>query len=113
VFTDPPVVTIGPTPKERSDDGVLWVSARLHEIARSTTGDLADGFLTIAVERDSHRVVAAHGIGTRFDELAAALVTAIDGDVSVDRLARSMWQFPTVGEIPGLLYSRAVEATES
>jgi len=69
--------------------------------------------ITIADERDLHRVVAAHGMGARFDELAAALVTAIDSEVSVDRLARSMWPFPTVGEILGLLYSRAVAAIES
>ena len=30
--------------------------------------------------------------------LAAALVTAIDGQLSVERLARSMWPFPSVGE---------------
>jgi dihydrolipoamide dehydrogenase len=107
VFTDPPIVTIGPRPADLSSDDVCWVSARMNEIARWTTDELGEGFLTIAVDRATHRVVAAHGIGTRFDELAAALVTAIDGGVSVDRLARSMWPFPSVGELLGVVYSRA------
>ncbi len=113
VFTDPPILTIGPRPAELSDADVCWVSARMNEIARWTTDELGDGFLTIAVDRSTHTVVAAHGIGARFDELAAALVTAIDGHVSVDRLAKSMWPFPSVGEILGVVYSRAAEAVAS
>ena len=113
VFTDPPILTIGPRPAELSDDDVCWVSARMNEIARWTTDELEEGFLTIAVDRSTHTVVAAHGIGARFDELAAALVTAIDGQLSVDRLAQSMWPFPSVGEILGVVYSRAAEAVAS
>ena len=82
VFTDPPILTIGPTPAELSDNDVLWSTARLSETPRWTTDELVDGFLAIAVDRESHTVVAAHGIGAGFDELAAALVTAIDGDLS-------------------------------
>ncbi|HUS43321.1 MAG TPA: hypothetical protein VMY16_11710, partial [Ilumatobacteraceae bacterium] len=91
-----------------------WVSARLHEVPRATTDELTDGFLAIGVDRSSRAVVGAHGIGDRFDELAAALVTAIDSRHPVEHLARSMWPFPTVGEILGLVYSRAASAvTES
>ena len=113
VFTDPPILTIGPTPSELSDDDVLWSTARLSETPRWTTDELVDGFLAIAVDRESHAVVAAHGIGAGFDELAAALVTAIDGELTVDRLAASMWPFPTVGEILGVVYSRAAAALAS
>jgi dihydrolipoamide dehydrogenase len=106
VFTDPPIVTIGPNPSELGD-GVVWVSARLSEIARWTTDELVDGFLAIAVDPATHAVVAAHGIGADFDVLAAALVGAIDTGTPVERLARSMFPFPTIGELLGVLYSRA------
>ncbi len=106
VFTDPPVITIGPVPDAFGDE-VMWATARLSEIARSTTDNLTDGFLAIAVDRSTRAVVAAHGIGSGFDILAAALVTAIDTAVPVDRLARSIQPFPTVGEILGVIYSRA------
>ena len=106
VFTDPPVITIGPTPAELGDT-VLWESASLSEVPRASTDEYGDGYLTIGVDRSTRRLVAAHGVGANFDVLAAALVTAIDAEVPVDQLARSMWPFPTVGELLGVVYSRA------
>jgi pyruvate/2-oxoglutarate dehydrogenase complex dihydrolipoamide dehydrogenase (E3) component len=110
VFTSPPIVTIGARPADTTTEESVWVEARLDEIPRATTDELGDGFLAIAVDRSTHTVVGAHGIGARFDELAAALVTAIDGRIPVEQLARSMWAFPTVGEILGLVYSRAASS---
>jgi len=111
VFTDPPIVTMGPTPAQCGAD-IMWASAHLSEVARFTTDDLVDGLLTIAVHRPSGEVRAAHGIGAGFDILATALVTAIDSRVPVHRLARSMAPFPTVGEILPLIYSRASESVD-
>jgi dihydrolipoamide dehydrogenase len=110
VFTSPPIVTIGVRPDDTSPERTLWVSARLRELPRAITDELGDGFLAIAVDRSTRTVVGAHGIGARFDELAAALVTAIDGGIPIERLARSMWPFPTVSEILGVVYSRAAAA---
>ena len=112
IFTRPPVMTVGPTPGELGD-GVVWVEATLSEVARWTTDSLGDGFVTVAVDRSTRCIVAAHGAGARFDELAAALVTAIDGRVPVDRLAMSMWPFPTVGELLGPIYQRALAALDT
>jgi dihydrolipoamide dehydrogenase len=111
IFTRPPVMMVGPTPGELDSD-VEWVEARLSEIARWTTDSLGDGYLTIGIDRSTRCVVAAHGAGARFDELAAAIVTAIDGAVPIDRLAMSMWPFPTVGDLLGPLYERALDALE-
>ena len=114
IFTRPPVMMVGPTPPDlraRGDDAV-WVEAKLSEIARFATDALGAGFLTIAVDRTTRCVVAAHGAGARFDELAAALITAVDGRVTVDRLAMSMWPFPTVGDILGPIYRRALDALD-
>lgn len=111
IFTRPPVMMVGPTPGELGDD-VMWVEARLSEVARWTTDSLGDGYLTVGVDPATRCVVAAHGAGARFDELAAALVTAIDGAVPVDRLAMSMWPFPTVGDLLGPIYQRARAALD-
>ena len=110
VFTTPPIVSIGARPEDTPPGASVWVDARLREVPRATTDELGDGFLAIGVDRSTHAVVGAHGIGARFDELAAALVTAIDGRIPVEQLARSMWPFPTVGEILGLVYSRAASS---
>ena len=109
IFTDPPILTIGPTP-DALGDTVSWVSARLADVPRASTDELGDGYLTIAIDPSTRTIVAAHGVGAQFDVLAAALVTAIDAEIPVDQLARSMWPFPTLGELLGLLYSRAVES---
>jgi dihydrolipoamide dehydrogenase len=112
VFTDPPVLTIGPRPDEVGDD-VRWITGRLSETPRWTTDDLVDGLLMIGVDADTRTVVAAHGVGAGFDVLAAALVTAIDAGLTVDALSRSMWPFPSVGEILGVVYSRAVDSLDA
>ncbi len=112
IFTKPPVMMVGPLPAELGDDAI-WVDAKLSEVARWTTDSLGDGFLTVAIDRTTRCVIAAHGVGAGFDELAAALVTAIDGRVPVDRLVMSMWPFPTVGEVLGPIYERALEALDA
>ena len=109
IFTRPPVMMVGPTVADVGDDAV-WVDAKLSEVARWTTDSLGDGFLTIAVDRKTRCIMAAHGAGAGFDELASALITAIDGRVTVDRLAMSMWPFPTISELLGLVYQRALDA---
>jgi pyruvate/2-oxoglutarate dehydrogenase complex dihydrolipoamide dehydrogenase (E3) component len=111
VFTTPPVMVVGPTFGDlEGDDDVVWVRAELSRVARWSTDNPATGLMALAVRRSDRCVVAAHGVGERFDELAAAVVTAVDGAIPVDLLARSLRPFPTVSELLGLLYSDAVEA---
>lgn len=102
VFTDPPIVTVGPTPADLAgDDDVVWASADLDRVARWTTDELGAGHLMLAARRSTGCLVAGHGVGARFDDLAAPLVVAIDGGVPVGRLASSMHPFPTIGELFG------------
>lgn len=99
VFVDPPVMMVGPSWADlEDDDDVVWALVDL-EIPRRITDALADGFLAVAACRSTRRVIAAHGVGARFDELVHALVVAIDGEVPLDVLRRSIRPFPTVGEI--------------
>lgn len=112
IFTRPPLMMVGPRPHELADDDVVWVDARMADIARRTTDELGNGHLTIAVDRATRVVVAAHGAGSRFDELAATLVMVIDAQTPVDRLAMSMLPFPTVSELLAVIFDRAVEALD-
>ncbi len=100
VFTDPPVIQVGPSLADLAGDpDVIWSTGRVSDLPRAMTDDLGEGFLAIAARRSTGCVVAAHGAGPRFEELVHALVIAVDGAVPVDRLAMSMHAFPTVGEI--------------
>jgi pyruvate/2-oxoglutarate dehydrogenase complex dihydrolipoamide dehydrogenase (E3) component len=103
---------VGPRPDDLVDADVVWVDARMADIARRTTDELGNGHLTIAVDRATRAVVAAHGAGARFDELAATLVMVIDAQTPVDRLAMSMIPFPTVSELLAVLFERAVKALD-
>ncbi|WP_158412175.1 dihydrolipoyl dehydrogenase family protein [Ilumatobacter nonamiensis] len=101
MFTEPPMIVVGPTWADLDgDDDVVWAEIEL-DTARSATDRLGPGFLAVAARRSTEHVIAAHGIGARFDELTHALVVAIDGEVPIRRLARSLQPFPTVGEILG------------
>ena len=78
------------------DDDVVWDVGDLDGVVRANTDD-AHGVLAVAGSRSTRRLVAAHGIGPRFDELVHAIVFAVDGAIPVDRLAQSMIPFPTMG----------------
>lgn len=112
VFTRPPLIMVGPSPAEAGAD-VVWVDAELADVARWTTDELGNGHLTMGVDPSTRTVVAAHGAGARFDELAATFVTMIDAKTPLDRLARSMMPFPTVSELVAVLVSRAIRALDS
>lgn len=100
MFTDPPLVQIGPEWSELDGDpDIVAASADVESVARSATDELPAGHLWVAARRSTGCLAAAAGAGPRFDELAHALVTAIDGAVPVARLRQSMHPFPTIGEI--------------
>lgn len=99
VFIEPPVITVGPLwAALEDDDDVVWAEVEV-DPPRNSTDEHATGFLALAARRSTGCIVAANGIGARFDELAHAMVIAIDGEVSVDRLRRTIQPFPTVGGV--------------
>lgn len=113
VFIRPPVLTVGPQWAELEDeDDIVRVGIDV-DTARHSTDELHTGFLALAARRSTGRLVAANGIGPRFDELTHALVIAIDGEVPVDRLRHTIQPFPTVGGILGEAFSRLADALDA
>ncbi|MGB3735777.1 MAG: NAD(P)/FAD-dependent oxidoreductase [Ilumatobacter sp.] len=99
IFIDPPVFVIGATEDDLSGDAdIVWSETDL-DVPRVETDELPGGFITLAGRRSTGTVVAAHGIGPRFDELSHALVIAIDGEVPIGVLRRTIQPFPTIGEV--------------
>ena len=110
VFIDPPVLTVGPRWTElEGDDDVVWVEVDV-DPPRNSTDEHAAGFLALAARRSTGCLVAANGIGARFDELAHAIVIAVDGEVPVDLLARTIQPFPTVGGVLSDAFRRLADA---
>ena len=105
IFVDPPVLVVGPTwASLQDDDDIVWADVEL-DTPRGSTDEHGEGFLAVAARRSTGCLVAANGIGARFDEIVHALVTAIDGEIPVHRLAQSIQPFPTVGEVLGQAYA--------
>lgn len=109
IFIDPPVMTVGPSWSDLGDDpDVVWAEVEL-DTPRSTTDEHGPGFLAVAARRSTRCVIAANGIGARFDEIVHALVVAIDGAVPVDRLVQMIQPFPTVGEVLGQAFDQLLD----
>ena len=99
MFTERPMITVGVAHASTEDDpDVVWAVVDVAEVAPRASTDEQRGVLALAARRSSGRLVGAHGIGPSFDELVHAIVVAIDGDVPVERLAQSMYPFPTMGD---------------
>lgn len=113
MFIQPPVITVGPSWADLEGDAdVVWAEIDL-STPRSTTDELGPGFLAVAARRSTGCVVAANGMGARFDEVIHALVVAIDGEVPVTRLTQTMQPFPTVGEVLGEAFAELARALSS
>lgn len=109
IYIEPPVITVGPRWTElEDDDDVVRVEVEV-DPPRNSTDEHATGFLALAARRSTGCVVAANGIGARFDELAHAIVIAIDGQVPVERLRRTLQPFPTVGGVLGDAFGRLAD----
>ena len=99
MFTERPMVTVGPTYTDTVDDpDVVWSVVDVAERAPRAATDEQVGTLALAARRSTGRLVGAHGVGPSFDELVHAIVVAIDGEVPVTRLLQSMYPFPTMGD---------------
>jgi len=113
IFIDPPVLVVGPSWAELGgDDDVVWAEVEFGQ-PRGATDEFEPGFLALAARRSSGCLVAANGVGARFDELAHAIVIAIDGQVPVARLRRTIQPFPTAGGVLTEAFGRLAEALEA
>lgn len=113
VFIRPPVFTVGPQWSELGDDDDIVRVGIGVDTARHSTDELDSGFLAVAARRSTGCLIAANGIGPRFDELTHALVIAIDGNVPVDRLRRTIQPFPTVGDGLGDAFAQLADALDA
>ena len=112
IFIDPPVLTVGPQwTSLDGDDDVVRAELEV-DPPRNSTDEHSTGFLAIAARRSTGCLIAANGIGARFDELAHAIVIAIDGNVPVKLLRRTIQPFPTVGGVLGDAFERLAAALD-
>ena len=98
-FTDPVLAQTGLTESEaREQYGDKATSTKwpFAEVDRSLTDGEADGFVK-AVHRPNGKILGATIVGARADEMVQEWTLAMDQDVSLGDLARSMHIYPTFG----------------
>ncbi|MEO6651476.1 MAG: NAD(P)/FAD-dependent oxidoreductase [Ilumatobacteraceae bacterium] len=110
IFITPPVMIVGPPRSDLAhDDDVVWADVEV-ETPRHHADEQCPGFLSVAARRSTGCIVAAHGIGAGMDELSHAFVIAIDGEVPVTRLVRTIQPFPTFGGVLSQVFEELAEA---
>ncbi len=100
VFSDPEVAWVGPTADERGPhpprDAVVRVRVALPDTDRGLTDGIHRGFVAVDVVRLSGRVLGATLVGPRVSELLPLLTLAVDRRMSLLRLQRLVYAYPTL-----------------
>jgi pyruvate/2-oxoglutarate dehydrogenase complex dihydrolipoamide dehydrogenase (E3) component len=99
VFTDPEAARVGLTQSEAADDwDAVSVTKDLNENSRGWM-DEVHGSLTLVVERQTGLLLGASLVGPSAGEIIGALTLAVHAKMTVQRLRRVMWAFPTLHRV--------------
>ncbi len=100
VYAIPEVGMVGRTEEELTEAAVPYVAgrARYSELARGVmTGD-EDGFLKLLVSRRDRTILGVHVIGTAATDLVHVGQAMMGGELPVDFVVRSVFNYPTFAE---------------
>lgn len=99
VFTDPEVAWVGLHRAQIATrchpEAVVRIRVELADTDRGLTDDVRIGFVAIDAVRLTGRILGATVVGPGAAELIALLTTAIDRRVSLFRLSRQVYAYPT------------------
>lgn len=101
------------TNPEMAQVGLSWPHAQdkfgsnnLHRIEvpfgtndRAYTDDTTDGILVVIAKRMSGKIIGAHIIGPRAGEIIASFTIAIDNNLSLWKLRRTIYAYPTYSQV--------------
>jgi glutathione reductase (NADPH) len=102
-FTDPDHAGVGLTETQAKDSGkeVVVAIARLSDLERAIIDGRTAGFLKLIAERDTGRVIGAHGAGENAVEVMQAVATAMAAGATAQVLAGVRFAYPTYAAIIG------------
>ena len=101
-FTDPEYAQVGLTEakaRERHDPVVATVS--FDSVTRAIVDGRTTGFCKLIADRPSGRILGCHIVGERAVDIVQVAALAMAGDLTVTRLARFPFPFPTYAGILG------------
>jgi pyruvate/2-oxoglutarate dehydrogenase complex dihydrolipoamide dehydrogenase (E3) component len=102
-FTDPDHAGVGYTESQARDAGLDGVVSVAHyaDLERAIIDGRTPGFLKLLAERESGRIIGAHGTGENAVEVMQAVATAMAANTTAETLAAVRFAYPTYTAIIG------------
>ena len=108
-FTQPEYASVGPTEEQaRKERDVAVAVVPYADLDRAVIDGRTEGFCKLIVDRETHRLVAAHVVGEQALEIVHVVAAGIAADMWVEQLAELQIAYPTFTAILGLAARRLV-----
>lgn len=108
-FTHPEYASVGPTEEQARREWDCAVAvAPYADLDRAVIDGHTEGFCKLIVDRETHRLVAAHVVGEQALEIVHVAAAGMAADMWVEQLAELQIAYPTFTAILGLAARRIV-----
>lgn len=108
-FTNPEYASVGPTEEQaRKERDVVVAVVPYADLDRAVIDGRTEGFCKLIVDRETHRLVAAHVVGEQALEIVHVVAAGMAADMWVEQLAELQIAYPTFTAILGLAARRIV-----
>ena len=108
-FTHPEYASVGPTEEQARKTGDVAVAvASYADLDRAVIDGRTEGFCKLIVDRETHRLIAAHVVGEQALEIVHVVAAGMAAGMRVEQLAELQIAYPTFTAILGLTARRIV-----
>lgn len=108
-FTNPEYASVGPTEEQARQERECVVAVVPYaDLDRAVIDGRTEGFCKLIVDRETHRLVAAHVVGEQALEIVHVAAAGMAADMWVEQLAELQIAYPTFTAILGLAARRIV-----
>lgn len=108
-FTHPEYASVGPAEAQARRERECAVAVvRYADLDRAVIDGHTEGFCKLIVDRETHRLVAAHVVGEQALEIVHVVAAGMAADMWVEQLAELQIAYPTFTAILGLAARRIV-----
>jgi pyruvate/2-oxoglutarate dehydrogenase complex dihydrolipoamide dehydrogenase (E3) component len=108
-FTNPEYASVGPTEEQaRQERDVAVAVVAYADLDRAVIDGRTEGFCKLIVDRETHRLLAAHVVGEQALEIVHVVAAGMAAGMWVEQLAELQIAYPTFTAILGLAARRIV-----
>ena len=102
-FCDPEIAGVGLTEEKLKESGTKYNKSifEMKNLGKTSTQAKYDGFVKILAEEGTNQILGAFIVGPEAGELIHQIVVAMVGKVSVDKIGKAIFAYPTWSEAVG------------